>query len=38
MTIIVPDDLHKKLKVKAAQDETTVTDIVIKAVKKEIGV
>jgi predicted HicB family RNase H-like nuclease len=36
MTILVPDELHKKLKVKAAQEGTSITEIVIEAVKEAI--
>ena len=37
MTIIINDELHKKLKIKAAQDGTTITDLVLKGLSN-IGI
>lgn len=34
LTINVPKDFHKKLKLAALEEETTIKDLVIKAVKK----
>ncbi len=34
MTLNVPKDFHKQLKLAALEEETTIKDIVIKAVRK----
>ena len=34
LIVRIPDELHKKLKVKAAQDGTTMTDLVIGCLEK----
>jgi len=36
LTVLIPEDLHKKLKIKAAQEVTTVTELVIKALQKAV--
>lgn len=37
LTVMIPEDLHKRLKIKAAQDSTSITEIVIKALEKAAG-
>ena len=37
MTVHVPDDLHTKLKVRAAQKGTTIKDLVIDLLENEFG-
>jgi|GEM_PF-4242919 len=34
LTIIVPDEIHRKLKIKAAMESTSITKIIIDMVKK----
>jgi predicted HicB family RNase H-like nuclease len=36
LIVRIPDELHKKLKVKAAQDGTTMTDMVVKCLEKMV--
>jgi hypothetical protein len=33
LTVLIPDDLHTKLKLKAALDNTTITDIIVKVIE-----
>ena len=34
LIVRIPDELHRKLKVKAAQDGTTMTDLVVECLEK----
>jgi predicted HicB family RNase H-like nuclease len=34
LIVRIPDELHKKLKVKAAQNGTTMTDLVVECLEK----
>jgi predicted HicB family RNase H-like nuclease len=34
LIVRIPDDLHRKLKVKAAQNGTTMTDLVVECLEK----
>jgi predicted HicB family RNase H-like nuclease len=34
LIVRIPDELHKKLKVKAAQEGTTMTDMVVKCLER----
>ena len=34
--LIIPDELHKKLKLSAVQKETTIKEYIIKIIEKEI--
>lgn len=36
-TINIPDDLHKKIKLQAVKDDTTVKDIIIDLLESEFG-
>jgi len=36
INITLPDELHKKLKVKAALEDTTIKEIVIEVLQNEI--
>jgi len=35
-TIYLPEDLHKNLKIKAANQKTTMTDLIIEAIEKDL--
>ncbi len=37
MTVDIPNDLHKKLKIKAVEDGTTIKDLVIDLLEGEFG-
>ncbi len=37
MTVHIPDDLHKKLKLRAVKDETTIKDLIIDLLEGEFG-
>ena len=37
MTVDIPDDLHKKLKIKAAKDETSIKELIIDLLEGEFG-
>jgi len=37
MTVHIPDDLHKKLKLRAVEDGTTIKDLVIDLLEDEFG-
>ena len=37
MTVHIPDDLHKKLKMRAAENETTIKDLIIDLLESEYG-
>ncbi|MCH8324720.1 MAG: hypothetical protein IH813_06440 [Thaumarchaeota archaeon] len=37
MTVHIPDDLHKKIKMRAAEDETTIKDLIIDLLEDEFG-
>ena len=36
INILIPDELHKKLKVKCAIEETTLKDFIIGALEKKV--
>ena len=36
-TINIPDDLHKKIKLRAVKDDTTVLNIVLSLLEEEFG-
>ena len=36
-TINIPDDLHKKIKLQAVKDDTTVKDLIIDLLEGEFG-
>ena len=36
-TINIPDDLHKKIKLQAVKNDTTVKDIIIDLLESEFG-
>ena len=36
INIEIPDELHKKLRYKAVEDDTTIKDIIIKAIEKKV--
>ena len=36
-TINIPDDLHKKIKLQAVKDDTTVKDLIIELLESEFG-
>ena len=36
LTIVIDDSLHKKLKVKAAQDGVTMKDLIVRCVEKMV--
>lgn len=36
LTIVIDDDLHKKLKVKAAQEGITMKELIVKCVQKMV--
>jgi len=36
-TINIPDDLHKKIKLQAVKDDTTVKDLIIELLEGEFG-
>ncbi|MBN1502385.1 hypothetical protein JW930_02475 [Candidatus Woesearchaeota archaeon] len=36
INIEIPDELHKKVKIRCAVDETTVKDFVIKAIENQV--
>ena len=36
-TIYLPEDLHRKLKIKAANQKTTMTDLIIESIEKELN-
>ncbi len=35
-TIYLPEDLHRNLKIKAANQKTTMTDLIIEAIEKDL--
>ena len=35
-TIYLPEDLHRNLKIKAAKQKTTMTDLIIEAIEKDL--
>ena len=35
-TIYLPEDLHRNLKIKAANQKTTLTDLIIEAIEKDL--
>jgi len=35
-TIYLPEDLHRELKIKAANQKTTMTDLIIEAIEKNL--
>jgi len=35
-TIYLPEDLHRNLKIKAANQKTTMTDLIIEAIEKNL--
>lgn len=35
-TIYLPEDLHRDLKIKAANQKTTMTDLIIEAIEKDL--
>ena len=35
-TIYLPEDLHRTLKIKAANQKTTMTDLIIEAIEKNL--
>jgi len=37
MTVDIPADLHKKLKIKAVEDNTTIKDLIIDLLEGEFG-
>lgn len=37
MTVHIPDDLHKKLKMRAVEDGTTIKDLIIDLLESEFG-
>jgi len=37
MTVDIPNDLHKKLKLQAVKDETTIKDLIIDLLEGEFG-
>ena len=37
MTVHIPDDLHKKLKMRAVEDGTTIKDLIIELLEGEFG-
>ena len=37
MTVDIPNDLHKKLKLQAVKDETTIKDLIIDLLEREFG-
>jgi len=37
MTVDIPNDLHKKLKLRAVKDETTIKDLIIDLLEGEFG-
>lgn len=36
LTIVIDDELHKKLKVKAAQEGVTMRDLIVNCVRKMV--
>jgi hypothetical protein len=36
INIEIPDDIHKKIKIKCAEDELTLKDFIIKAVEERL--
>lgn len=37
MTVHIPDNLHKKLKMRAVEDGTTIKDLIIDLLESEYG-
>ena len=37
MTVHIPDDLHKKIKMRAVEKNTTIKDLVIDLLESEFG-
>lgn len=37
MTVHIPDDLHKKIKMRAVEDGTTIKDLIIELLEGEFG-
>lgn len=37
MTVHIPDDLHKKLKMKSVKDGTTIKNLIIELLEGEFG-
>jgi len=37
LTVHIPDDLHKKLKLQAVKDDTTIKDLIIDLLEGEFG-
>ncbi len=37
MTVDIPNDLHKKLKLQAVKDETSIKDLIIDLLEGEFG-
>ena len=37
MTVHIPDDLHKKIKMRAVEDDTTIKDLIIDLLEDEFG-
>ena len=35
-TIYLPEDLHRNLKIKSANQKTTMTDLIIEAIEKDL--
>ena len=35
-TIYLPEDLHRNLKIKAANQKTTMTDLILEAIEKDL--
>lgn len=38
LTINVPEDIHRMLRMRSVQDSTTATEIIMRLLKKELGV